>query len=271
MAENTKIEWADHTFNPWIGCQHVSAACDFCYAETLMDHRLGQVVWGPHGERVRTKDANWRKPLGWNRRAEAAGVRERVFCASLADVFDNRAPDQWRTDLWNLIDETPHLIWMLLTKRPENIKAMKPETGWQRNVWLGVTAEAQLQYNRRWNALKREDVAVRFISYEPALGSLTVLGDGHRTRQIPDWLICGGESGVNARPMHPGWLRSIRDECQNLGIPFFFKQWGEWASVSEVEGPGEHYQFPDYATVRRTGKARAGRTLGGRTWDQVPV
>jgi protein gp37 len=118
MAENSKIEWCDHTFNPWIGCQKVSPGCDHCYAEAMMDKRYGRVQWGPHGERKRTSEDNWKKPLAWAKRAN--GHRPRVFCASLADWLDNRVPLQWRSDLGRLIEATPELDWLLLTKRPEN-------------------------------------------------------------------------------------------------------------------------------------------------------
>src|ERR1700747_3757056 len=138
MAENSEISWTDSTFNPWIGCQKVSAGCDRCYAETLMDARYHRVQWGPHGQRVRTSAANWKLPLRWAKKAREAledfdiGMltmrpsRPRVFCASLADVFDNQAPEGARADLWGLIEDTPELDWLLLTKRPENILEMIP-------------------------------------------------------------------------------------------------------------------------------------------------
>lgn len=227
MGENSKIEWTDHTFNPWIGCQKVSPGCDHCYAEAMMDHRYGKVQWGPHGERKRTSAANWRKPLQWARAARDTGRRPRVFCASLADVFDNQVPAAWRIDLWSLIRHTPELDWLLLTKRPENIAAMMPKhpsgTNWHfPNVWLGTTAEDQAHYDRRWPILSRIPNALAFISYEPALGPLR---DIYATAgQAPDWIICGGESGSAARAMDPEWARDLRDECAERGIPFFMKQ-----------------------------------------------
>ena len=124
MAEHTEIAWCDSTFNPWIGCQKVSPGCDHCYAEALMDHRHHRVEWGPHGERKRTSEANWKLPLRWSKKARASGTRPRVFCASLADVFDNQVPIQWRTDLFDLIARTSELDWLLLTKRPENLARM---------------------------------------------------------------------------------------------------------------------------------------------------
>lgn len=219
MGEFSKIEWTDHTFNPWIGCQKVSAGCDNCYAEAMMDRRYGRVKWGPHGERVRTAPANWRKPYQWDKAAKAMSVRHRVFCASLADWLDNKAPQQWREDLAVVIEETPHLDWLLLTKRPENFDRLAP---WRSdalppNVWLGVTCEDQERYNRRWPVLSEIRAAVRFISYEPAIGPLEPWGR-------PDWIICGGESGPGARYMPPEWARDVMAYCASDGIAFFMKQ-----------------------------------------------
>lgn len=217
MVENSKIEWTDHTFNPWIGCQKVSPGCDRCYAESWAK-RYGRVEWGPHGERKRTSEANWRKPRQWAKAARATGKRTRVFCASLADVFDNQVPVQWRSDLFDLIAATPELDWLLLTKRPENLARMFPIGPWS-NVWLGTTCEDQQHFDRRYPILREQrNVAVRFISYEPAIGPITYLWGR------PDWLICGGESGHGARMMNPDWARAVRDQCADSGISFFMKQ-----------------------------------------------
>jgi protein gp37 len=229
VAENSKIEWTNHTFNPWIGCQEMSAACDFCYAR-VMNERWGWVDgWGPHGERKRTSAGNWLKPIQWDKTAKKAGARSRVFCASLADVFDNQVPTRWRDDLWHRIDQTPHLDWLLLTKRPQNIRKMLPDPasgvrgwgdGWH-NVWLGTTAEDQKHFDLRWHELRQTPAAVHFISYEPALGPLTL--DGWKP-YYPDWIICGGESGSTPRHMEPAWAASLRDECAERGVAFFMKQ-----------------------------------------------
>ena len=221
MGENSKIEWTTHTWNPWIGCQKVSPGCDHCYAEA-MSNRWGWAEWGPHGERKRTSEANWRKPLAWAKAARLTGERPRVFCASLADVFDNQAPTGARADLFNLIRTTPEIDWLLLTKRPENLGLMLPKLdlwgdGWP-NVWLGTTAEDQPRFDRRWRLLNGIPARVRFISYEPALGPLMAM------RPYPDWIICGGESGPHARMMDLRWARDLRDQCETAGIPFFFKQ-----------------------------------------------
>lgn len=233
MAENSKIEWTDHTFNPWIGCQKVSPGCDHCYAEALMDKRYGKVEWGPHGERKRTSEANWKLPLKWAKAARFDAARfigprprPRVFCASLADWLDNQVPTPWRADLLELIDYTPELDWLLLTKRPENYQRLighQWPKGPPANVWLGVTAEDQDNYRRRWRFLSQLPAAVRFISYEPAIGPLD-LDILDVTPRLPDWVICGGESGPGARQMNEGWARDVKLQCEKLGVSFFMKQ-----------------------------------------------
>lgn len=238
MGEATKIEWADHTFNPVIGCAKVSPGCDNCYAEAWA-HRFGVHDWNNATPRHVTSDANWRLPLRWNRQAEADGVHRRVFCASLADVFDLQWPDSVRDRLWELIEATPWLIWMLLTKRPNLMQYSAPRQWlnnvWPDNVWLGFTAEDQKHYDRRWPYMATQDVAVRFVSYEPALGPLELrpyeFGFAEHRHQVrPDWVICGGESGPGARPMTPDWARRLQRECHAHGVPFFLKQWGTYAS-----------------------------------------
>lgn len=234
MAENSKIEWTTHTFNPWIGCQKVSPGCDNCYAEAMMDHRYGRVKWGPHGERVRTSAANWRKPKQWAKAAN--GSRPRVFCASLADVFDNQVPVEWRNDLFNLIAATPELDWLLLTKRPENLLRMFP-TGYWANVWLGTTCEDQERADRRVRLLQqmREQVPVLFLSCEPLIAPIDLERGGwalHRPIRSPqgqqyhglDWIIVGGETGREPRHMEPSWARKIQEDCRGAGVAFFMKQ-----------------------------------------------
>ena len=223
MAENSKIEWTDHTFNPWIGCQHVSPGCDHCYAEAQNRfYRWNGGEWGPHAPRKRTSEANWRKPAQWNRAAQSDGVRRKVFCASLADWLDNKVQQSWRNDLATLIHATPNLDWLLLTKRIENYERFAPWSKAPRNVWLGVTCENQQYYNRRWSILSGIKAEIRFISYEPALGRLEL--SCHNSARVPDWIICGGESGAGARVMKRRWARNLRDECQELGVAFFMKQ-----------------------------------------------
>ena len=274
MAENSKIEWTDHTFNPWIGCTKVSDGCKYCYAETLMD------------KRVRTSAANWREPLAWNRQAKAEGRRYRVFCASLADVFEYK-PDQpemddWRRELFQMITNTPHLDWLLLTKRPELVnETIERVTGFSdsemwfftSHVWIGTSVENQEQADKRIPELLEIPAAVRFLSMEPLLGNVQVDLDGI------NWVIVGGESGANARPMHPDWARSIRNQCKEVGVPFFFKQWGEWLPECQVKeqddwerlmDSGTHHMWDDIVTVR-VGKKAAGRLLDGREWNEFPT
>ena len=236
MGENTLIEWAHSTFNAWVGCQKISPACDNCYAENWAK-RTGQAgLW--QGERRRTHEVNWRQPIKWNKAAEAAGVRHRVFCSSLADVFDNQVPKEWRRDLFGLIRETPSLDWLLLTKRPQNIRKMLPHDwfdGWK-NVWLGTTVENRIEADRRIPHLLAVPARVRFLSCEPLLkpihfSDVTRRSDavqmlGKPALQGIQWVICGGESGPGARPMHPDWARSLRDQCAAAGVAFFMKQMG---------------------------------------------
>jgi protein gp37 len=241
MGENSKIEWTDHTFNPWIGCSKVSAGCAHCYAEALMDRRMGMARWGDGGTRVRTSVANWKKPLKWNRDAKRSGKRARVFCASLADVFEDR-PELvgWREELFDLIAYTPWLDWLLLTKRPENVGRMTKGTvaagghgGRLRfNMWLGTSVESQETADKRIPELLKVSAAVRFLSVEPMLGPVQIEERWLRGAWdvswsvFPriDWVICGGESGPGARPMNLDWARSLRDQCKAAGVPFFFKQ-----------------------------------------------
>jgi protein gp37 len=234
---NSKIEWCDHTFNPWVGCTKISPACDHCYAEGWAKRTGGAALW--QGERRRTSVQNWRQPLKWDRAAASAGVRAKVFCASLADVFDNQVPQEWRTDLWALIRSTPHLDWLLLTKRPQNIEKFVPfdwpDTGYQ-NVWLGTTVENQAEADRRIPHLLSVPARVRFLSCEPLLGSIEFSdvsrrSDAARMLGKPalsgiHWVIAGGESGPGARPMHPAWARSLRDQCKAASVAFFMKQMG---------------------------------------------
>jgi protein gp37 len=224
MAENSKIEWTDHTFNPWIGCTKVSPACDNCYAEALMDSRYGRAKWGAGQPRVRTKD--WSKPRKWQRDAERTGTRPFVFCASLADVFDNEVDPEWRRDLFNLIEETPSLVWLLLTKRVGNVLRMVYEahTTMPRNVAIGATMANQEEYDRDRMKLARLKEAApplfTFGSFEPLLGPVIL------DCNAPDWIIVGGESGGNARPMQLEWARSLKRQASELGRVFNFKQVG---------------------------------------------
>lgn len=310
MAERSNIEWCDATFNPWIGCTKVSPACDHCYAERDFDLRLHVVQWGAGQARKRTGDDNWKKPGKWNAkpfyecevcglrtdnpmRAQCKGphrsqhmwkpARRRVFCASLADVFDNEVPIEWLVDLFDLIRRCKNLDFLLLTKRVGNwrnridaaIKFIESDTkawgdnqllqtrmwlyGWQskfsqgpRNVWLGATICNQAEADRDIPKLLSTPAAVRFLSIEPMLGPVDLTDivvrhgggtedhfsalydsdeDEAETASYLDWVICGGESGPHARPMHPHWARSLRDQCAAAGVPFFMKQMTKRAEI----------------------------------------
>lgn len=242
MAENSRIGWTTHTFNPWRGCTKVSDGCKNCYAEAMSKRNpkvLG--IWGDQGTRVIASEAKWREPVKWNREAFAA-ERPRVFCASLADVFENR-PElvEPRQRLFRLISETPNLDWLLLTKRPELITASLPQDwgqGWP-NVWLGTSVE-DMRVAQRADFLRVIPAAVRFISYEPAIGPL----DDFDMSGI-DWLIYGGESGNRYREENKDWARSLRRKCYELGIAFFHKQSNNRHPGRGVELDGEVVQeFP---------------------------
>lgn len=263
MAENTEIAWCDHTFSPWHGCEKISPGCANCYA-AAMSRRNPAVLgeWGPHGTRVVAAEAKWKLPLKWDREAKRSGVRAKVFCASIADVFENWqgamlnskskrlqiGPDgKWfvwesemadredlawvtiadiRRRLFDLIDATPNLDWILVTKRPENIRRMMPLCLCVRkNVWLMTSVESADQLHRI-DTLKacRSLTPVLGLSIEPLLGPMPTLGeylDGI------DWVIVGGESGRGARPCDVAWIRSVMHQCQQVGVPaVFIKQLG---------------------------------------------
>jgi protein gp37 len=224
MASVSNIAWTDATFNPWIGCTKISPACDRCYAAEYTARYMPKVTWGEPGRRsnlIRTSSSTWQQPHRWHRAAIKYGVRKRVFCASLADVFDNDAEPTWRADLWGVIRATPNLDWQLLTKRPQNIEKMLPfdwGKGWP-HVWLGATAENQDEYDRRKRHLLAVPATVHFFSCEPLLGPID-LGDGPRG----DWYIAGGETGPGFRVMSMEAVQRLRSQCASRGIAFFFKQ-----------------------------------------------
>lgn len=407
MGETTKIEWCHHTFNPWRGCTKVAAGCANCYAESQAKRNpktLG--IWGDQGTRVVASEAMWQEPLKWNKQAAEEGVPKRVFCASMADVFEDwqgrpvfspikvddelQQPVAWygpvkskerisdeichagqmlgcgagsnfrvmfekyrpatlddvRRRLFALIDATPNLDWLLLTKRPDNILRMWPayfpggyiseagsmnQQGARPNVWLGTSIATQPDADTNIpELLKCRDLApVLFLSAEPLLGavylrhylshSINCAGYRHSGAFFPShcncgapnikWLIAGGESGRNAKPMHPDWARSLRDQCQAAGVPFFFKQWGEFGSGSinlmngepcfryfsskeqwinkasswvnggicvdqagKICRVGSDFEQANYPVtiMHEIGKKAAGRLLDGREWNEFP-
>lgn len=308
-----------------------------------MDKRYGRVQWGPHGDRVRTSAANWRKPLAWNKAAASAGERPRVFCASLADWADTHhsIPDAWRKDLGDLIKATPNLDWLLLTKRIGNAAGLLCQMfphGVPSNVWIGLTVVNQKEADRDVPELlelkESRGCAVSrvFLSMEPLLGPVDIrlwlsadyecaescgersrfpsaiercqdcgedsdsasTSDGcpkcggplddvcptcgsHMVYEHPDtptldFLIVGGESGHGARPMHPDWARSLRDQCAAAGVPFFFKQWGEWAPYDRSRIDGKNLATPNSldSPMQQFGKKAAGRLLDGVEHNGMP-
>ena len=368
MGENSKIEWTHHTFNPWIGCAKVSPGCAHCYAEeetfVRVSRAKGVELWGKDAQRHRTSESYWRQPLKWNQRAicqgcgyaevlgsdecricglncsEANRMRPRVFCASLADVFEGRRDlNHWRLQLFDLVRRTPNLDWLLLTKRPENvvpalIAAARMPRGdddalddtlimlgdWAigrppANVWLGTTVEDQQRADERIPVLLTIPARVHFLSMEPLLGPVDLRPWLEWGKSGPPWLcrdndtgdeawvIVGGESGPNARPMHPDYARNLRDQCQTAGVPFLFKQWGNWLPYEplydhlwrdqtgqEHDGNGLRIIDPhtgdaakgwddglwaiseklSHCAFRNVGKQAAGRLLDGREWNEVP-
>lgn len=311
MAEETLISWCDATFNPWIGCTRISPACTGCYAANLMETRMGVAKWGGPGAgvgtRVRTSPANWSKPLTWNKKAaarmaswDALPVGKRrgprpvapfVFCASLADVFDNEVPAEWRRDLFDLIRATPNLTWLLLTKRPGNILKMVSdmaagETGqwWPGNAAIGCTVVNQEEADRDVPKLLGTKAALQpafaFLSMEPLLGPVWIepyLPDREAEylhgsgRPAVDWVITGGETDQGAwrsRPSNPGWFRSIRDQCAAASVFYHHKQNGEWLESMHMQQERIHYDpkmevrgSDVHGLFYKVGKALAGRRL----------
>jgi protein gp37 len=337
MSETTGIEWCDSTFNGWIGCTKVGPGCDHCYAEQRMDTRLHKVNWGAGQPRERTSPANWREPIKWNKRPffecvscgwrsdehgkdwiddktcphceqpDLQPARRRVFCSSLADVFDNEVDPLWRQHLMSLIADTQNLDWLLLTKRIGNAARMLSDSSLHdgrlltasdqyrppKNLWIGATIVNQEEADRDIPKLLATPAAVRFLSMEPLLGAVDVSRwlcpwshTENRYGERVDWVIVGGESGHKARPMHPDWVRSLRDQCAAAGVPFLFKQWGEWQPdfypVSHMHMT-EKSMFVNLdgstnygignagcAVVNKVGKKEAGRTLDCRTYSEYP-
>jgi protein gp37 len=321
MAANSNIEWTTHTFNPWRGCTKVSPGCAHCYADTLSKRNPGTLgVCGPNGKRVVAAEAAWKEPLKWDRLAKEAGERHRVFCASLADVFEDwtgrmcdsqgrvlwwdnddrticattdendgayrntATMDDFRNRLFRLIDETPNLDWLLLTKRPQNIIRMmpcrtRPEEWPRKNIWLGVSVEDQARADERIPLLLKTPAAVRFLSCEPLLGpvDLTRLWlkdktgfwnglDGRLTCKVVtdneqevwaetekpitpriEWVIVGGESGHDARPLKEYWVRSLVHQCKYAGVAVFVKQLGHVVGLdNEIGPPAERISIGHY-------------------------
>lgn len=223
MGQNSSISWTTHTYNAWWGCTKVgnSPACDQCYAETWAK-RTGFQIWGADAPRRYFGDKHWNDPLKWNREAEKLGERARVFCMSMGDWAEGRpeqAPHLER--LWALIENTPWLDWLMLTKRPQLISKLCPISG--PRIWQGTTTETQAWLDLRWGHLKRVVSEIYWLSIEPLFERI-VLPDDFLALGKRGWVIVGGESGSHARPMNPEWARSLRDQCRDAGVPFHMKQ-----------------------------------------------
>lgn len=306
MAEKTKISWTDHTANFWWGCLKVSPGCEHCYAETL-SKRIGKNIWGPAATTDREKKkAIWKDIQEWDKKAWRDGVRRRVFVQSMSDFLeDHPQANEIRKEAIRVLENLKWLDVLLLTKRPENAKRFLSDWfyGWPEHVWMGTSVETQKYADERIPELLKIPAKIRFLSCEPLLGSINmtewlspcsyycdhgdVYPEGHRPeRSKIDWVIAGGESGPKARPVHPDWVRSLRDQCQEAGVAFHFKQWGEFApyipredpqgkqTVQHVRLDGLPYKPDDFSSalqsMARVGKHAAGRLLDGREWNEFP-
>lgn len=285
--ENTEISWCNHTYNHWIGCAKISAGCRFCYAEAFDnrfnsdDQRRTSTFWGRLAPRRATSPSYRARPYTWNRKAAKTGIPVRVFTASLSDVFeDHPMLPAWRAELFETIEKTPHLRWMMLTKRIDLVEEMTASVwgkDWPKNAWLGTSIEHQKAADERLPILLNlAGPAERFVSAEPLL-KRTVVGDHLDSGQFPlSLLIAGGESGANARyDQFDEAARSLRDEAAARQVPFHFKQWGNAAAFGQlpietrtslIEKLG---RLPDFDEVFAVGKKRSGRLLDGRTHNGV--
>jgi protein gp37 len=271
MSEHTAIEWTDATWSPWEGCTKVSPGCDHCYAEGMNRWLRNGANWGPGAPRREYSEAHWRKPPAWNAKAQREGRRIKVF-PSVCDPFDNEVPDAWRHRFFRLILDTPHLTWLLLTKRIGNVAKALEADQWEHlgNVWLGATVIDQAEADRDIPKLLAAPARVRFLSIEPMLGPIDLVPYIHcDVGNAIDWIIAGGESGAHARPAHPNWFRSLRDQCAAGGVPFHFKQWGEWLPVGQQPvGDAERWS-KNYFDERGIDARNYGKTLAGRLLDGV--
>lgn len=308
--KDTKIEWCDHTVNFWWGCTFallhdgaISEECRNCYALLLSKlFSRGKATWGPNGNRWIRHEAARRELYKIDKAAYLRGVRESVFINSMSDTFEDREDlNEARAFLWDACQFVTNVDILLLTKRPQNVRRMVPQAwlvDWPAHVWIGTTCGTQQSADERIPELLKIPARVRFLSCEPLLGPVNLCEagaiwsdfnnnpiDGRGLNQHIHWVICGGESGPKARPMHPDWARSLRDQCQAAGVAFFFKQWGEWCAGRITEGKGPvtvghvlidgkparavHDWGDGYFSVR-TGKSMSGRLLYGRAWSQFP-
>ncbi len=305
MSDNTKIEWTDATWNPITGCSVVSAGCRECYAMKLAGTRLkhhpsraGLTVDTKNGPvwtgEVRLNEQWLSQPMRWKR-------PRMIFVCAHSDLFHEAVPDDWIDLVFSAMELSPQHTFQVLTKRAARMRDYINGRAWKDyplpNVWLGVSVENQDAADERIPLLLNTPAAVRWISAEPLLGALNIRpGIGLTFDNVPveppriDWVVVGGESGQHSRPMHPDWARSLRDQCAASGVPFLFKQWGEWVPHGPIPGGDEardlrsgivqymigdgrefdgHFRRGD-AAVRRVGKKAAGRLLDGVQHDGYP-
>jgi|SRR3990172_65654 len=280
MGGKTKIRWTDHTLDFWWGCLKVSPGCEHCYAETFSKH-VGRNIWGPSQttERWRTKSP-WLDCLKWDKKARRDGIRRKVFCQSMSDFFeDHPQVTSWRWHALRILEGFTSLDVQLLTKRIENVTQMVPDSwleNWPSHILIGTSVENQEYADKRIHELLKIPAAVRFLSAEPLLGPIR-LPDSFLSLGKKTWVIVGGESGPNARPMHPQWVRNLRDQCIVAGVPYFFKRWGMERPMAKSDWddpvckPHDIIQRHGWPSMRRFhSKGTAGYLLDGREWSQFP-
>lgn len=301
----SKIEWTEATWNPVTGCTPISEGCEHCYAKRMATRLRGRSGY-PEDEpfKVTAHPERLKDPLGWRK-------PKKIFVCSMGDLFHEDVPVDWIDSVIGVIAKCEQHRFMLLSKRTKRMKIYflglrdEPEQAIRflsdgpgrikyglhkyaltlrrgehlRNVWLGVTAENQRRADERIPVLLEIPAARRFVSIEPMLGPVDLRRafgtEGPRQTYIEqlDWVICGGETGPGARPLHPDWVRSLRDQCQAAGVPFFFKSWGEFqTNYDEMLRQSIDYKPHSFngLTFVRCGKKQAGRILDGRTWNEEP-
>lgn len=283
--KQTDISWAHHTINFWIGCAIAGIECLHCYAEAQARRFYHGAIWGLNGLRHRTGNAIWAKPVAIQKNSEATGEEPTVFCMSLGDIFEEHPElPQWRQEALKIVESCDRMDWQVLTKRPQNVNSMVPahwQAAWPRHVWVGTSVGHSASL-ARIDALLQVPTRTRFLSVEPLLEELDLAGylstkNSDGTPAI-SMVIVGGESGGNARPMHPAWVRKIKAACDANGVLFHFKQWGEFLHESqfaaagvELAGTGkkQRHQWPDGTVSVRVGVNKAGHLLDGVEYQQV--
>ena len=280
MADKTGIEWTDATWNPVTGCTKVSEGCDHCYAETIA-HRFAGTKAYPNGFDVTLRPERLEQPLRWKR-------PRRIFVNSMSDLFHSDVPDDYIAQVFEVMTKAQQHTFQVLTKRPGRMRSLLSRRSFRDNfahwgqpwplpnVWLGTSVENQRWADVRIPLLLDTPAAIRFLSCEPLLGPVDLFAWNIDRGTRVDWIICGGESGPHARPMHPDWARQLRDDCLTAGIPFHFKQWGEWVTEDQapediiLPGLSTYLLGDDEPDFYKVGKKAAGRELDGQTWDEYP-